>query len=441
MNHKKNFVLDTNVLLHDYQCLENFEENDIYIPMMVLEELDGKKVGSNQINFNARKFSRELESLATDKIFSEGIPLGEGRGKLFILAEKVYPEVIEKIFHERIPDNYIIAATYYIQEQHPDMKTILVTKDVNMNIKARAVGLLAEDYITDKVTDVHVLESTTETYEGVEALLIDELYKSKDGIDATSFPFFKELQPNDCFALKSDRSSAIARYNPHDNKIKLVTKKRAFGIDPRNTEQSYAMDLLFDPEIKLIALTGRSGTGKTLLALAAAIAQNESYQQILLSRPVMTLGDKDMGALPGGATEKVMPYMQPLFDNLSVIKHAISFQNNKLAVIEEMQKSKRFTIEPLAYIRGRSLSETYFIVDEAQNLTPHEIKTIITRASEGTKIVFTGDIEQIDSPYLDRESNGLVYTIDKMKGQHLFAHINLMKGERSELSELASQLL
>ena len=241
--------------------------------------------------------------------------------------------------------------------------------------------------------------------------------------------------------MKSSRASILARHVAESNIIRRVNKTRCFGIEPRNAEQTFAMDLLTDKHIQLIAITGKAGTGKTLLALAAALSQNEDYEQIMLARPIVAMSNKDLGALPGDAKEKVAPYMQPLFDNLNVIKHALGYQGKEVQIIDNLQKNNQLIIEALAYIRGRSLSNTYFIVDEAQNLTPHEIKTIITRAGEGTKIVFTGDIHQIDQPYLDMQSNGLVYMIDKMKGEDIFAHINLIKGERSYLSELASNLL
>ena len=234
--------------------------------------------------------------------------------------------------------------------------------------------------------------------------MIDKIYSSPEGVDADSLDIKSKLDPNECFILKSVRNSVLARYNPFTDKIKKVDKGTNFGIQPRNAEQSFAFEVLNDPNIKLVGLTGKAGTGKTLLALASALKQAGTYKQILLARPIVALANKDLGFLPGDEKQKVAPYMQPLF-------------------------------------RGRSLSETYCIIDEAQNLTPHEIKTIITRAGEGTKMVFTGDIQQIDSPYLDAQRNGLAYMIDKMKGQDLFAHINLIKGERSELSELASDLL
>lgn len=267
------------------------------------------------------------------------------------------------------------------------------------------------------------------------------MYSSDGSVDADQLEFAADIESQECFVLKSIRSSILARYNPFTGKIVRVEKERCFGIEPRNAEQAFAMNVLLDDDIKLVALTGKSGTGKTLLALAAALHKNESYKQILLARPIVALANKDLGFLPGDEKQKIAPYMQPLFDNLNVIKHNFSYQGKEIRQIEEMQRNQQLVIEALAYIRGRSLTETFFIVDEAQNLTPHEIKTIITRAGEGTKIVFTGDIQQIDSPYLDMFSNGLVYMIDRMHGQNIFAHVNLMKGERSFLSELASNLL
>ena len=286
-----------------------------------------------------------------------------------------------------------------------------------------------------------IFERSQETYEGIDPELIDRIYANPAGIDADELDLSAKLSANDCFILKSERNSVLARFNPFSHKIKRVDKSTNYGIQPRNAEQSFAFEVLNDPEIKLVALTGKAGTGKTLLALASALKQADLYKQILLARPIVALANKDLGFLPGDEKQKVAPYMQPLFDNLNVIKGQIPVNGAEARRLDEVQKSNQLVIEALAFIRGRSLSETYFIVDEAQNLTPHEIKTIITRAGEGTKMVFTGDIQQIDSPYLDAQSNGLAYMVDKMKGQDLFAHINLVKGERSQLSELASNLL
>lgn len=441
MGTKKNFVLDTNVILHDYDCLKNFEENDIYLPIVVLEELDKFKKGNEQINFNAREFLRELDLITDDDLFTEGAELGEGLGRLFIVTGDIRSEAVANSFSERNADHQILAVADHIKQKFPKTKTILVTKDVNLRMKARSIGIICEDYITDKVVNIDIFEKSNEVFEGISPELIDRIYSSKDGIDINEFDFKAVIRPNECFVLKSDRSSVLARYNPFTHAVHRVNKSRNYGIEPRNAEQSFAFEVLNDPDIKLIALTGKAGTGKTLLALAAALGNISSYKQILLARPIVALSNKDIGFLPGDAKEKVAPYMQPLFDNLNVIKRQFQSNSPEHKRLEDMQKSEQLVIEALAFIRGRSLSETYCIIDEAQNLTPHEIKTIITRAGEGTKMVFTGDIQQIDQPYLDSQSNGLVYMIDRMKEQNLFAHINLIKGERSQLSELASNLM
>ncbi len=438
---KKNFVLDTNVILHDYKCIQNFEENDIYIPIVVLEELDHFKKGNEQINFNAREFSRELDLIASDDLFKNGSSLGEGKGRLFILTGTDYPQVIANSFFEKTPDHLILAAVYNLREKGGKTKTILVTKDINLRMKALSLGIEAEDYINDKVTNINIFEKSHEVYNDIPAETVDRLYSNGGVIPIDEIEFSGDIEPQDCFVIKSIRSSVLARYNPFTGMIHRITKERCYGIEPRNAEQAFALNVLLDDEIKLVALTGKSGTGKTLLALAAALQKSETYKQILLARPIVALANKDLGFLPGDEQKKIAPYMQPLFDNLNVIKHHFSYQGKEIRQLEEMQKNNQLVIEALAYIRGRSLSETFFIVDEAQNLTPHEIKTIITRAGEGTKIVFTGDIQQIDSPYLDMFSNGLVYMIDRMHGQNIFAHVNLIKGERSYLSELASNLL
>lgn len=442
MGTKKQFVLDTNVILHDYKCIYNFEENDIYLPLVVFEELDRFKKGNDQVNFNARQFIRELDDLMDDNSsFETGVDLGGDRGKLFIVPKYQYPDSLQKAFVERTIDHLILGTTLELQNTTHDMKTILVTKDINMRIKARSIGLTAEDYINDKVMNIEVFNKSETIFENIDPDLIDRLYSSNEGIDLSEFPFFSDVEPNDCFVMKSVRSSVLARYVAASGKVKRIEKSRCYGIEPRNAEQSFAMNLLLDDDVKLVALTGRSGTGKTLLALVAALQKSEDYKQILLARPVVALANKDLGALPGDAKEKVAPYMQPLFDNLNVIRHNLSYQGKEVRMIDDLQRNDQLVIEALAYIRGRSLSETYFIIDEAQNLTPHEVKTIVTRAGEGTKIVFTGDVHQIDSPYLDTYSNGMVYMIDRMRGQDIFAHVNLLKGERSYLSELASNLL
>lgn len=441
MGAKKNFVLDTNVILHDYKCIDNFQENDIYLPIVVLEELDKFKKGSEQINFNAREFVRELDMLTDKDLFLKGASLGPGKGTLHIITGNPYQAKIAQSFPEHTPDHRILSCAMWIADSKQKMQTILVTKDVNLRMKARSLGIPVEDYFTDKITNVDIFERAQETYENIDPDLIDKIYASAEGVDAGSLEFKAKLEPNECFILKSVRNSVLARYNPFTDKVKRVEKVSNYGIQPRNAEQSFALEVLNDPNIKLVGLTGKAGTGKTLLALAAALKQAGAYKQVLLARPIVALANKDLGFLPGDQQQKVAPYMQPLFDNLNVIKAQFATGSADVRRIDDMQKENQLVIEALAFIRGRSLSETFCIIDEAQNLTPHEIKTIITRAGEGTKMVFTGDIQQIDSPYLDAQSNGLAYMIDKMKGQELFAHINLIKGERSQLSELASNLL
>lgn len=445
MGMKKNFVLDTNVMLHDFSCLSNFQENDIYIPITALVELDRFKKGSEQINYNAREFVRELDALTSDDFHLKGAPLGKDKGTLYIKTGTKYHAKVAASFPERIPDHLILSCAMTVSEERPQMKTILVTKDINMRMKARALGITVEDYSTDKVRDVNVFEKEQETYTGIDGALIDNIHTNPEGVPIDDFnakyPRIT-LLANDCCVLESERNSVLVRYNPFTGTVKKIEKGVPnYGIRARNTEQKFALEILNDPDIKLVGITGKAGTGKTLLALASALKQAGRYKQILLARPIVAMANKDIGFLPGNEKEKVAPYMQPLFDNLNVIKAQFAPNSQEVRSVDEMLKSNRLVIEALAFIRGRSLAETFCIVDEAQNLTPHEIKTIITRTGEGTKMVFTGDIQQIDSPYLDMHSNGLAYTVDRMKGQKLFAHVNLVKGERSELAELAADLL
>lgn len=441
MGAKKNFVLDTNVILHDFKCIYNFQENDIYIPIVVLEELDKFKKGNDELNYNARQFARELDSISDNDFFKKGASLGEGLGRLFIALPQDPSEKVQKAFIEKIPDHRILAFTDYLSQKDKRHKTILVTKDINLRMKARALDLLAEDYYNDKITNKDIFDKEQDTFEGVDGAIIDRMYSTAAGVPLNTLPFAKDILPNQYFILKSERNSIMARYNPEYETVVKVQKERAFGIEPRNSEQAFAMNALLDDNIKLVCITGKAGTGKTLLALAAALEKHNEYKQILLARPIVALANKDLGYLPGTEKDKISPYMQPLFDNLSVIRNQFGTDSRENNTILEMQQSGQLVIEALAFIRGRSLSNSYIIVDEAQNLTPHEIKTIITRAGENTKVVFTGDVQQIDQPYLDMLSNGLVYTIDKMRGQDIFAHVNLIKGERSYLSELASNLL
>ncbi|WP_159520942.1 PhoH family protein [Sunxiuqinia indica] len=436
----KLFVLDTNVILHDHTCIYQFKDNDIIIPLTVLEELDKFKRGNDPINFQAREFVRILDGIVGEKLFNGGIKLGDSLGKLIIATGKPFTEAMKQSFKEDIPDHRILAVAEYVKKENPKRQTVLVSKDINLRMKAKSLGILSEDYQNDKIKDPQVFEKSIKEVDNFKDELINRLYD--EGSFAISESEIKEApKPNEYFILKGNKSSVLGRFDKTSQRVIRVEKRVAYGIKPRNAEQTFSLNSLLNPDIKLVSLTGKAGTGKTLLALAAALEQNKQYEQILLARPIVALSNRDLGYLPGDATEKISPYMQPLFDNLSVIKHAFNPRSQEYQKIEELLKEERLLITPLAYIRGRSLSNAFFIVDEAQNLTPHEIKTIITRAGEGTKMVFTGDMQQIDSPYLDMKSNGLAYMTDKMRSQELFSHVNLVKGERSYLAELASDLL
>jgi PhoH-like ATPase len=440
-NNKKLFIIDTNVLLHDYKCIYNFEENDVIIPIVVLEELDKFKRGNDLINFHAREFTRELDKLSGDLLLTANIPLGDNLGNLHIETGRDFSEKVNQSFPERTADHRILAIAEYVCTSNKDKTVVLITKDINLRMKAKSLGIIAQDYENDKVANIDDLYKGIRVIEGMDQELISKLYEVPEGVKAEDFPLEKTLAGHQFFIMKNNGSSALAHFNPVNKMLNRVIKQTTYGIDPRNAEQTFAIEALSNPEIQLVSLTGKAGTGKTLLALAAALQQHKRYKQIFLARPIVPLANRDLGFLPGDVKEKMDPYMQPLYDNLTVIKHKFSHQSPEFLRINDMMKEEKLVITPLAYIRGRSLSNIFFIVDEAQNLTPHEIKTIITRAGEGTKMVFTGDIEQIDSPYLDTASNGLSYLSDKMKDQDIFAHVNLVKGERSFLAELASKIL
>lgn len=436
---KKLFVLDTNVILHDSSCIYHFESHDILIPIPVLEELDQFKKGNESIHFHAREFARALDALSGDKLFNGGVPIGPGQGKISIKLDREFHPDLRSSFSAQKTDHHILNIAYHLAVEVPERQVILVTKDVNLRMKAKSIGLMAEDYKTDHVKDVSSLYKGHRLAEDVPEIMIQQLFNGSSAIAPEALGGDRAPVANEYFILRNGKQSALGFFDAQAMQIRRIEKMTAYGISPRNAEQTFALDALLNPEIKLVTISGMAGTGKTLLALAAALQARKNYRQIYLARPVVPLSNKDIGYLPGDIQSKLDPYMQPLFDNLGVLQ--LSERNGSTHKIRELLEEEKLAIAPLAYIRGRSLVKIYFIVDEAQNLTPHEVKTIITRAGEGTKIVLTGDIFQIDHPYLDSHSNGLTYLIEKMQGQKLYAHINLEKGERSELAELASNFL
>jgi len=438
---KKIYVLDTSVIIHDHNSFLTFEEHDVAIPITVLEELDNFKRGNDTKNFEAREFTRLVDKLSAEHTLQEWIPLQnkkKGRFKIIFDTSKISVDA-QKVFNDKKGDHRILNAAISIQEEEKGKKVILVTKDINLRIKAKALNITAEDYHTGKVKDVSDLHLGKQLVEDLPSETIKEIYEKGFLED---YGFLGKHPPNNHFyILKNGKASSLAFFNPIDDRVDRVEKLSAYGITPRNAEQAFALHAILNPEIKLLTVQGVAGTGKTLLALAGAIEQRRNFKQIILARPIVPLSNKDLGFLPGDIKDKINPYMEPLWDNLKFIKNQFSEMDKKHKQIAEMQKNEKIVITPLAYIRGRSLSDIIFIVDEAQNLTPHEVKTIITRAGENTKMIFTGDIHQIDTPYLDEHSNGLSYLIDRVKGNKLYCHITLEKGERSELANVANELL
>jgi PhoH-like ATPase len=436
---EKIFVIDTSVLLHDHQSISTFEDNNVAIPITVLEELDKFKVGNDTKNFCAREVIRFIDRLSGNGSLQDWIPLGNGHGNFRVIMEKKPKNLdAESIYAEGKNDHKIINAALYLQENEPKKHVTLVTKDINLRIKAKALGLIAEDYETGKVA-IQSEERSNTTIEGVDSEKIREIF-TKGRIDVDDVLGDNKLI-NGYYILKNGKSSSLAFYNHAVDQIERIEKEFVYGIKPKNAEQAFAFHALLNSNVKLVALQGVAGTGKTLLALASALEQSKQFNQVILARPVVPLSNKEIGFLPGDANDKIGPYMEPLWDNLKFIKSQFGENEKKHKAILEMQETGKIIITPLAFIRGRSLSNIMFIIDEAQNLTPHEVKTIITRAGENTKIVFTGDVHQIDTPYLDENSNGLAYLIDRLNGQPLFSNVKLEKGERSELANLANELL
>ncbi|WP_411273434.1 PhoH family protein [Daejeonella sp.] len=437
----KIFVLDTSVILYEHDAYQNFQEHDVAIPIQVLEELDNFKSGNDTRNYEARSFIRLMDNISKNSLLNDWIPLkGKGRGSFKVVMDHIPAQTdAEKIFGEGKFDHRILNAALSLQEQYPLKKIILVSKDICLRLKAKALNLFAEDYETGKVKNVEELFTGKTVVENLANKVLDELITKKViPIEKTGITIPHE---NHFFTLNSENKTASAYYNPKKFELEYINGQSIYNIEPKNPEQAFAIHALMNPEIKLVTIQGNAGTGKTLLALASALEQRKNYRQIFVTRPIVPLSNKDIGFLPGDIKSKIDPYMAPIWDNLKFIKDQLTDDDKAQAKIDELILSEKIYVAPLAFIRGRTLTKIFFIVDEAQNLTPHEIKTIISRAGEDTKIVFTGDIYQIDTPYLDAESNGLSYLIDKAKNHPLYAHITLQKGERSELANLANDLL
>ncbi len=440
---KKIFVLDTSVIIYEHNSILNFDEHDIGIPITVLEELDNFKKGNDTKNFEAREFIRLIDKLAKDQMLHHWNPInGKGKGDFKVLMDTGGNGSVDanKVYNEDKPDHRILNSALLLQKEEKSRKVILVSKDVNLRLKAKALGLQAEDYTTGKIKNISSLYIGRTILEDVSADAINLIYEKgycpPEDVLGDNTP-----EKNHYYILRSGKKSVLGYFNPFNGMVEHVEKRAVYGIKPRNAEQAFAIHAVLKPDIRLVSLQGIAGTGKTLIALAAALEQKREFKQIYLARPIVPLSNKDIGYLPGDIKSKLNPYMEPLWDNLKFIQNQYSESDKEYAKITEMVNQEKLVITPLAYIRGRSLSNICFIVDEAQNLTPHEVKTIITRAGENTKIIFTGDIHQIDTPYLDSQSNGLSYLIDRLKDQELYAHITLEKGERSELANLANDLL
>lgn len=439
---RKAFILDTNVLLFDPQALFKFGNNDVIIPIVVVEEIDRFKREMSENGRHARMFSRFVDELRADGELSKGVKLPNG-GTLAVELGSHQPLPMELQMDKA--DNRILALAISLKKDQPKRPVVFVTKDVNLRIKADALGIAAEDYEESSVEPEQLYSGVTTV--SVDASKVDEFYQQKRLVHKEGVQGFR---PNQYVIIKDSANpnhTAMGRYSKELDCIVPVFKpvEGLWGIFPKNAEQAFAIDALLNDDIKLVSLVGKAGTGKTLLAIAAGLVKtvDESvYSRLLVSRPVFPLG-KDIGFLPGDIEEKLNPWMQPIYDNIDFLFGATGSKGRRGAGkgCQELMNQGLLQIEPLTYIRGRSIPQQYLIVDESQNLTPHEIKTIITRAGDNTKIVLTGDSMQIDNPYVDSANNGLVYTVERFKDESIAAHITLTKGERSKLSELASNLL
>jgi PhoH-like ATPase len=436
---RKAFILDTNVLLFDPQAMFKFGNNDVIIPIVVVEEIDRFKREMSENGRHARQFSRIVDEMRADGELSKGVKLPNG-GLLTVELGSHQPLPMELQMDKA--DNRILALAITLKKDHPKRPIVFVTKDVNLRIKADALGIIAEDYEPSSVEPEQLYSGVTTVT--VDSHLVDEFYQQK------RLSYREGLRPNHYVILKdaaNPNHTAMGRFSKELDCIVPIFKpaEGLWGIFPKNAEQAFAIDALLNDDIKLVSLVGKAGTGKTLLAIAAGLAKTVDegiYHRLLVSRPVFPLG-KDIGFLPGDIEEKLNPWMQPIYDNIDFLFGTTGAKGRRGAGkgCQELMNQGLLQIEPLTYIRGRSIPQQYLIVDESQNLTPHEIKTIVTRAGDNTKIVLTGDSFQIDNPYVDSANNGLVYLVDRFKDESISAHITLSKGERSKLSELASNLL
>ncbi|WDF53471.1 PhoH family protein [Mucilaginibacter sp. KACC 22063] len=437
----KIFVLDTSVILYDHNAFENFQEHDVAIPVQVLEELDNMKTGNDTRNFEARSFIRLMDEFSTQHTLNDWLPLnGTHKGNFKVVMDVSTSHInAEEVFGSSKTDHRILNAALSLQQEYSQKKVILVSKDICLRLKAKSLNLQAEDYETGKVKNLDELYTGKNTVNKVTEKALNQFIKQ--GVTSPDSFGITPPKGNRFFLINSKNKTAAGFYHTQTGSLQHITEQPVFNIYPKNPEQAFAIHALLDPDIKLVTIQGNAGTGKTLIALASALEQRKTYRQIYVTRPIVPLSNKDIGFLPGDVKSKVDPYMAPIWDNLKYIREQFAEDPKMQAKIDELVTSDKISIAPLAFIRGRTLTKIFFIVDEAQNLTPHEIKTIISRAGENSKFVFTGDIYQIDTPYLDAESNGLSYLIDKAKDHPLYAHITLQKGERSELANLANELL
>jgi PhoH-like ATPase len=445
---RKNFVLDTNVLLHDPRAMFHFSDNDVIIPIYVLEEIDHFKKELSELGRNAREVARRLDEFRrTGASLSEGVVMESGGRLTVALATRALPDVLKTTQSQ---DNAILGVALEVRDKNKERSTVLVTKDVNLRIRADALGLKAEEYYADKI-DVEELYSGSGEVD-VAASAVDQFYQegslSIDAIGGAKSESGNGFYANQYLLLRDRENAshtALGRFDGPSKKVAPVKKLRdgVWGIRPRNKEQHYALDLLLNDDIKLVTLVGKAGTGKTLLAIAAGLqkcVEEGVYQKLLVSRPIFPLG-KDIGFLPGDIEEKLNPWMQPIYDNVELLLGMSKQDKKEGRSHQELIDLGYIEIEPLTYIRGRSIPNQYMIVDEAQNLTPHEVKTIITRVGENTKIILTGDPYQIDNPYVDASNNGLTTVVERFKGEAIAGHVSLQKGERSPLAELAANVL